>query len=206
MNHYIELTLIPNAEVSPYFIWSKLYTQLHLALVEIKDANDQVPVGVSFPGYRLSTKGGKTPGVLGTKLRLFAPTEQHFQQLDLPRWLARLADYVHTTSIRPVPTEAVTGYITVSRSRARPSKENLARRYAKRKGISLDEALTRLESYDQHANDKGLPYIRMQSLSNRQSNEYHPFNLLIQQQPAAQENSGLFSCYGLSTTSTVPSF
>ncbi|HNN29956.1 MAG TPA: type I-F CRISPR-associated endoribonuclease Cas6/Csy4, partial [Agitococcus sp.] len=37
MKYYQELTLIAQAEVSLYVIWSKLYTQLHLAFVEQKD-------------------------------------------------------------------------------------------------------------------------------------------------------------------------
>jgi len=33
MKVYQEITIIKTPEISPYFIWSKLYTQLHLALV-----------------------------------------------------------------------------------------------------------------------------------------------------------------------------
>lgn len=59
MHHYIELTLIKDSEISPYFIWSKLYTQLHLAFVEQKDANEQIPYGVSFPEYKSVEVKGK---------------------------------------------------------------------------------------------------------------------------------------------------
>ena len=40
MKFYQEITLIDQAEISPYFIWTKLYTQLHIALAELKDANN----------------------------------------------------------------------------------------------------------------------------------------------------------------------
>ena len=37
MNFYQEITLIPDAEISPYFLWSKVYTQLHIALADVKN-------------------------------------------------------------------------------------------------------------------------------------------------------------------------
>ena len=51
MKYYQEITLIDQAEISPYFIWSKLYTQLHIAFAEIKDADDKISMGTSFPQY-----------------------------------------------------------------------------------------------------------------------------------------------------------
>jgi CRISPR-associated endonuclease Csy4 len=51
MDYYQEITLIDQAEISPYFLWSKIYMQLHFALVEMKDQYNQVPIGISFPDY-----------------------------------------------------------------------------------------------------------------------------------------------------------
>ena len=34
MNYYQEIQLLPNGEVSLAFLWTKMFTQLHLALVE----------------------------------------------------------------------------------------------------------------------------------------------------------------------------
>nr|WP_264755539.1 type I-F CRISPR-associated endoribonuclease Cas6/Csy4 [Moraxella canis] len=48
MNYYLELTIMDNPELTPYQIWSKLYTQLHLAFVEQKDEQDKVGYGVHF--------------------------------------------------------------------------------------------------------------------------------------------------------------
>lgn len=62
MKFYQEITLIDQAEISPYFIWSKLYTQLHIALAKSKDTNDKVNIGVSFPQYIFEEKiEGKKP-------------------------------------------------------------------------------------------------------------------------------------------------
>ena len=41
MDYYQEITLIDQAEISPYFLWSKIYMQLHFALVEMKDQYKQ---------------------------------------------------------------------------------------------------------------------------------------------------------------------
>ena len=85
MHYYIELTLIKDSEISPYFIWSKLYTQLHLALVEMQDTNAQVPIGVSFPEYNVGESKGKKLMLLGSKLRIFAQDEATLTKLNLPK-------------------------------------------------------------------------------------------------------------------------
>ena len=190
MTHYIELTLLPNPEVSTSFLWSKLFTQLHLALVEMQDADAKAPVGVCFVDYR----SGQNFGTLGSRLRLFAPNEATFQQLNLDKWLARLTDYIHIKSIKPIPEQV--GFVTVNRSRAKPpsQKENAA--YAKRRNISEAEALAHYENSNQL---KNLPFIKLKSLTNA-----NDFSLTIEQKPATAPQPGTFSTYGLSATSTVP--
>lgn len=195
MDYYIELTLIKDSEISPYFIWSKLYTQLHLAFVEQKDANEQVPYGVSFPEYKSTQMKDKQIMLLGSKLRVFANSADELQKLDLDKWLARLTDYVHVKS--PKRVENVTHYLTVNRYRPQASAENLARRYARRHGVSLEDALKRLEGFKQKL--EPFPYIQLKSLSGARE-----FSLCIKQTTKAQPNIGKFSTYGLSTTSTVP--
>ena len=194
MKYYIELTLIPNDETGLPFLWSKLFTQLHLALVEIQDADAKVPLGVGFVNYRAETHNGQTFGTLGSRLRLFAPNEATFQQLNLDKWLARLTDYIHIKSIKPIPEQV--GFVTVNRSRAKPpsQKENAA--YAKRRNISEAEALAHYENSNQL---KNLPFIKLKSLTNA-----NDFSLTIEQKPATAPQPGTFSTYGLSATSTVP--
>src|SRR5699024_6412398 len=104
-------------EITPYFIWSKLYTQLHLALVEQQNPDKKVNFGVSFPEYLYQEKnndkeGSKEFASLGTKLRVFGPSQQELEQLNLSKWLERLTDYVHIKSIQPVPDE-VDSYLLV---------------------------------------------------------------------------------------------
>ena len=195
MHYYIELTLIKDSEISPYFIWSKLYTQLHLAFVEQKDANEQIPYGVTFPEYKSAEIKGKRIILLGSKLRVFANSVNELQKLDLDKWLARLTDYVHIKSAKQV--ENVTQYLTVNRYRPQASAENLARRYARRHGLSVEGELKRLDGFKQKL--EPLPYIQLKSLSGTRE-----FSLCIKQTAVEQANAGKFSTYGLSATSSVP--
>lgn len=195
MQNYIEITLIKDSDISPYFVWSKLYTQLHLAFVQQKDTNEQIPYGVSFPEYKSVEIKGKQLKLLGSKLRIFAESEQALQKLNLDRWLERLTDYVHIKSAKPV--ENVAQYLTVSRCRSQASAENIARRYAKRHHISVEDALNRLEGFKQRLED--FPYIQLKSLSGNRD-----FSLCIKQTIVVEISIGLFSTYGLSAKSTVP--
>lgn len=205
MRQYIELTIIPNAEIGQYFIWSKLYTQLHLALVEMQDANAQVPIGVSFPEHKVGESKGKAFMLLGSKLRIFAQDEATLTQLNLPKWLSRLEDYVHIKSIKPVP-ENVQNHLVVSRYRPKANIELVARRIVKRKQITLELAIAYLNTVDEAKQLKGyvqdwepFPYIQMKSLSGKQD-----FSLCISQTTVDEIKGGVFSTYGLSSQSTVP--
>lgn len=201
MDYYIELTLIKDSEISPYFIWSKLYTQLHLAFVEQKDANEQIPYGVSFPEYKSAEIKGKQIMLLGSKLRVFANSVEELQKLDLDRWLARLTDYVHIKSAKPV--ENVTQYLTVNRYRPKPNVEKVAERFARHKGITFKEALQHCQQYKKGWQD--YPYIQTKSLSTKpEAGSGREFSLCIKQTAVEQANTGKFSTYGLSATSTVP--
>lgn len=200
MNYYQEITLIEQAEISPYFIWSKLYQQLHLALAEVKNADDKVSIGVSFPqySYEQKTEKGKARIGLGTKLRLFAQNEEELIQLNIKKWLERLIDYVHITSIRPVPEEKITGYAFFKRKQPKTNAERLARHRVKRGDIGFDEALSR---YQNVVTTLDLPFIQLKSLTSGQ-----PFKLFIEKQLAEQSVSQVFSTYGLSSESSVPEF
>lgn len=215
MKYYIEITLIDNSEFSLFKLWSKLYTQLHLALVEQQSSDKTLDIGVSFPEYHCHDKEGKTIAFLGGKLRVFANNQAALEQLNLARWFSWLADYVHTTSIKEVPSD-VDEYLQVARYRPNMNMERLTRRLAKRKGISFDEA--KKQQNQSYADEKGvsleeamthylnptikdLPYIKMKSLSGDRE-----FSLLIKQQPVEQPQEGSFSTYGLSSKATVPNW
>lgn len=204
MKFYQEITLIDQAEISPYFIWSKLYTQLHIALAEIKDESDKVGIGVSFPQYIFEEKvtNKKAKINLGKKLRLFAQSEPDLKKLDIRRWFERLEDYVHITSIREVPKE-VQGYAIYKRKQVKTNAQRLARHRVKRGDIGFDEALAR---YSNVVTTTNLPYIEMGSLSTSDEQTKRRFKLFIEKQPAEKSEIQVFSTYGLSSVSSVPEF
>ncbi|MEC7119079.1 MAG: type I-F CRISPR-associated endoribonuclease Cas6/Csy4 [Pseudomonadota bacterium] len=197
MKYYQELTLIPQDEDwSPYLMWSQLYIQLHLAFVEHKDAQEQVPYGVSFPQYRLDYKADRTFMTLGAKLRIFAHTAEQLEQLNMPKWLDRLLDYVHVTRVQAVPQDKVIGYLTVSRNRMKPFHPKRNASYAARRGMSESAAH---QHFIESSRLKPLPFITLKSLTNGQV-----FSLNIDQKPADEACQGMFSTFGFSATSTVP--
>ena len=194
MHYYQEITLIPNSDIERNFLWSKTCQQLHLGLVEIQNRNRQVPIGLSFPEYRMDGKFG----VLGGKCRLFAPDEATLVIFKAQKWLERLSDYVHCTGIRPVP-EKPKAYAVYQRRQPITGKERLARRYAKRHGQSYEQALQRYETMP--AITITFPYIRLKSLSSGRE-----FCLWIKKMETPEPAAGYFSTYGLSKQITVPEF
>ncbi|MEQ1144096.1 type I-F CRISPR-associated endoribonuclease Cas6/Csy4 [Acinetobacter soli] len=205
MTFYQEITLIDQAEISPYFIWSKLYTQLHIALAAIKDESDKMSVGVSFPQYIFEEKvdNQKAKINLGRKLRLFADSEADLKKLDIRKWLERLEDYVHIKSIDEVPVKAIKGYVIYKRKQVKTNAQRLARHRVKRGDIGFDEALAR---YSNVVTTTNFPYIEMKSLSTSDQQSEKRFKLFIEKQPAEKTETQVFSTYGLSSVSSVPEF
>lgn len=49
MEYYQEITLLPCAEVSLAFLWTKVFTQLHIAFADEKIKADITPMPFHFP-------------------------------------------------------------------------------------------------------------------------------------------------------------
>lgn len=192
MKFYIEVTLLPDVEIGLNFLWQKVYQQIHLALVEIQDANKQVPIAVAFPEYEKDTF------YLGKKLRLFANEQSQLDALDIQKWLARLSDYVHFTKVREVPAD-ITQYVCFGRLQAKSNIERLARRKARRENITEQNALALLKGFkDERLKE---PFVHLKSLSGGQD-----FRLFISKRKVEQAVTGSFNLYGLSAFATVPWF
>lgn len=193
MKNYLEITLKPQPEIPLYFLWEKVYQQVHLALVEIQSADGNVTVGSSFPEYDADLHQ------LGSKLRLFAPFQETLESLDIQKWLFRLTDYVHITSIREVPKN-ISSYVFFKRIQTKSSNSRLAKRKAKREGISFDKALLALDKHKERTSK--APYIHIKSLSSDER-----YRLMIDCVSTNENCSTVnFSTYGLSSTSSVPIF
>ncbi len=195
MKHYVDITLLPSADITLYFLWEKVYQQVHLALVESQQThkNTCITIGVAFPEYAIE------PLHLGKKLRLFAASADALADLNITQWLVRLQDYVHITSIRNVPTK-IDGYAYFKRLQPKSNNERLARRKAKRNAMSKEEATAyfakRKEVYTR------APFIRINSHSS--SKRYRVFILRVDSK--SLKAGKCFSSYGLSSTSAVPIF
>ena len=194
MNYYLEITLLPKPDINLFSLWSKVFQQIHLGLVEIQDDQGSVPIGLSFPDYVT----GEKYSVLGSKLRLLAKDEATLSRFNISKWLSRLSDYVHYTSVRPVP-EKLNGYANFQREQPKTNKERLARRYSKRHSVDYGTALVR---YSEMVHKTiATPFIRLKSLSGDQE-----FCLWIKKTMVAEPVGTTFSSYGLSAVSTVPDF
>lgn len=195
MQYYLELSLLPNDDTSVYFLWSKLYTQLHLAFVEQKDSQEKIVYGVSFPRYRLNQDKGV--GFLGDKLRIFAHATQELEQLNLNKWLELLTDYVHITAPRETPPNV--SYAIYSRAVPKDTVEKRILHQAQRRNISVKEAE---EHFKDHVYPPLIePFISLKSLSGQ-----HIFKLHIKKTLTDEASMGKFGTYGLSKTVTVPEF
>ncbi len=192
MKFYIDITLLPDNDANLGFLWHKVYGQVHIALVEGKNTNRNSDIAVSFPEY------GDRSFPLGNKLRLLASTREQLHQLDIDKWLNRLSDYCHCTSIKDVP-QAVSTFMRFKRVQFDTNVERLAQRRAKRKGESLEQAMQYFKGFKDQ--ESTLPYINIISLSKNKR-----FRLFIEKQEEKEERTGEFNCYGLSKTATVPWF
>jgi len=195
MNYYVDIKLLTDAEITLGFVWKKLYAQIHLALVEVRDESNLVSIGLGFPKYRKDR-------FLGDTLRIFSPSKEELEKLDLNRWVGRLLDYLIVSDVKEVPIN-VTEFVSFRRKQFKMNIERLARRQAKRKNITYEEALKNYENFDEEErkNDNKLPYINVKSFSS--DRELKIFIVKVNQQELKE---GLFSTYGLSKETTVPWF
>lgn len=191
MNYYQEITLIPDGEVSLSFLWTKVFTQLHLALAEEQQREGMVKTALAFPEYQ--DKG------LGNKIRIFAPSAEQLERLHLEQRLKRLSDYIHMPKIREIKKHRIIGYSIYSRYQPDESVERKARRYTRRhESVTYEDALNLLNQREKTYN---LPYIQLKSVSTAQT-----FSLFIKKTPCQSEQSGTLSTYGLSDNASVPEF
>ena len=187
LNYYQEITIIPDPDIAPYFIWGKLFTQLHIALADVKNNHKIDAIGISFPDYHYDDKNEQS-SKLGLKLRVFAPNQKDLETLDLDNWLSRLTDYVHVKGIKDVPRDKIMGYVSVHRYRFKPI-EVQTQTLADKLKVSYEEAMAIVLK---RKAELKLPFIRMFSESNK---THYPLQIL--QQPSEEDVTGGFNVYGM---------
>ncbi len=183
MDHYIEITLRPDAEMPLNWLLNAVYTKLHKTLHDL----DSTSIGVSFPQYKV---------ILGNTLRIHGRHEA-LDKLMQQNWLGGMLGYCKLSGITPVPGGVNHRIISRKQSTMTPSK---LRRLIERGSISDEEA----KQYRANMFRKGLdnPYIELQSTSNgHRHRRYIEFGQLLD-----HPISGEYDSFGLSKTATVPWF
>lgn len=191
MKYYLEITLLPTVDICSNFLWEKLYQKIHLGLVETKTANGTSAIGVAFPKYNFEQID------LGDKLRLFSPDENLLESFNAKKLLAPLNDYIHITGIRDTPNKV--NYVRYRRQQSKSSIVRLARRKARHQNIEFEDALEKFK--ERKAQFLITPSVKIQSVSSKQR-----YRIFIYKETAHEYINQGFSCYGLSSVSTVPDF
>lgn len=183
MEHYIDITLKPDAEMRENVLLNKVYIKLHKALHSLSSTE----IGVSFPKYQV---------ILGNVIRLHG-TEFKLLQLQETNWLGGLIGYCAISLVQKVPENVC--YRTVSRQQSNMTEAKL-RRLQKRDSIPVEN----LKRYKAKMFQLGLDnaYLELESASNGYKyRRYIKFGEL-----QAEKESGLFDSFGLSDKATVPWF
>jgi len=186
--HYVDLTVVPDAETGVPALLGSLCDKLHRSLVQMRLDS----LGISFPRYSV------IPRVMGDTLRLHG-SDAVLQEFLARDWLRGLRDHVRIGDIAPVPIDAV--HRNIRRRQFKSNIERLRRRRMRRKGETAEQAARALPG--EAIERPTLPYVHMHSLSTGQS-----FCLFIAMgQPLSNPVPGRFNTYGLGEQgTTVPWF
>jgi CRISPR-associated endonuclease Csy4 len=197
MKYYLDITLLPEADITLGFIWQKVYQQIHIALVDNKVGSNESAIAIAFPLY------GEHVFPLGNKLRLLADDRSQLMTLNINRWLNRFEDYVHIKSIKPVPEDAtqvcfVRQHVK-GEERIEKDMQSKAKYWSEKSGQPLDACLLALEK-SKPKTDSSLPFIWLESQGSKQRNggSKSKFPLFIKKVDVAEQQTGVFNCYGLS--------
>jgi CRISPR-associated endonuclease Csy4 len=213
MDHYQDITLIPDAEANLGFLWQKVFHQVHLAIVEHKVDENQSAIALSIPKYKHSKKGDKG-FALGNQIRLVG-SQPDLEKINIGRGLSRLMDYVHIKSIQPVPTH-VNQYACFKRKHvigavgAEKKIERKAKYIAGKFSGDYGAVLKQLLKPNSADPADSTPYIRV---ARKKTGEpfANSFPLFISMERMDAPLIGEFNCYGLSSLesgklATVPWF
>jgi CRISPR-associated endonuclease Csy4 len=183
MNSYMDIKLLPDAEVPASVLMNAVYTKLHKALCDLK-ATD---IGASFPNTKIT---------LGNVLRLHS-AQPRLAFLMQQNWLGGMQGYCDISEVLAVTDNSQ--HRTVSRVQTNMSQAKL-KRLIKRGSITEEE----VKQYRAKMFTKGLsdPYIELTSGSNANKHRRYIQFSEVTKSPVAGE----FDQFGLSKTATVPWF
>lgn len=183
MDHYIDITLKPDAEMRENFLLNMVYAKLHKALFDLTCT----VIGVSFPDYQV---------MLGRRIRLHGALAE-LEKLQSLNWLTAFSEYCSASSAQKVPQKVQ--YRVIGRKQSNMTQAKL-NRLIKRGSIEPEQ----VREYKAKMFTKGLdnPYVELKSTSNGELHRrYFEFGEL-QSEPV----TGAFDHFGLSKQATVPWF
>lgn len=185
MDHYCDIKILENSEISPNHILNTLFGVFHLALVK----GGYRDVGISFPEVKDKS--------LGSRLRIHG-SEGALRKLVAGNWLRGMRDYIDLSEVDRVPQG--TKFRKVLRVQAKSSPDRLRRRLTRRQGITPGEAERKIP--DSVARKLELPYLQISSKSSG-----HDFRLFVQHGPLMEKRqTSSFNSYGLSAGGSIPWF
>jgi CRISPR-associated endonuclease Csy4 len=183
MDHYIDITLNPDAEMRENVLLNLVYAKLHKALFDLTST----AIGVSFPDYQV---------MLGKRIRLHGALND-LERLQSLNWIGALTGYCGVTATQKIPVNVQ--YRVVFRKQSNMTQAKL-NRLIKRGTIAPE----RVKDYKAKMFTKSLdnPYVELKSSSSgEQHRRYFEFGEL-QSEPVV----GVFDYFGLSKEATVPWF
>ncbi len=196
MRKYMQITLVPDEAfgITLPVLMSHVMQALHGLFVQMKDDQDTIPVGVSFPAY------DEHKPSLGDKVRIHGRDDE-LVHLDVSGALSSLQDYVHATSPRVIPEARQKGYVAYSRLRHDHGKEKLIRRRMKRHGLSREKAEQDYADYQQEF-FPNCPFVMMCSAST--GNNFYP--LYIKRFFLGSPGEDRFNTFGINPSAGVEQF
>ncbi|MBA4255964.1 MAG: type I-F CRISPR-associated endoribonuclease Cas6/Csy4 [Polaromonas sp.] len=183
MDHYIDIRLHTNADMSVKELMATLFYKVHVWLAR----HAQGRIGLSFP---------EADKALGTVLRVHG-TQNDLLIFAMGDWRRTLLLWISQTPVQPVPSHAQ--HCSVARVQ-RKSANNMRQRAMRRHGLTLEQAIQRIPNTA--VEPLNLPHVDIPSSSTGQCVRF-----FIRQQPAKEQALGCFSAYGMGQTGkTVPYF
>lgn len=183
MDHYIDIRLHANADMSVKELMATLFYKVHVWLAR----HAQGRIGLSFP---------EADNALGTVMRVHG-SQSDLLMFAMGDWRRTLLLWISQTAVQAVPEH--TRHHSVTRVQ-RKSANNMRQRAMRRHGLTLEQAVQRIP--DTAVEPLNLPYLDIQSASTGQCVRF-----FIRHQTAADAVPGGFSAYGLSQAgATVPCF
>lgn len=180
MNEYLDIKILPSADIDDNVILSMVFSKAHIALVELKSNT----IGFSFPN--LDKKPGNILRVHGSKESLNSFLEvENFQGM---------SDFVRVSEIQAIPQEH--GYVNLKRVQVNLSAAQV-RRLIKRGSLTeeqSEEILSKPKTLQQ-------PFIQLKSFSTGQR-----YKLFFEQIKTNNSVEGSFNSFGFGSGATVPFF